>query len=141
MLNRQDILALNDLNVKEITVPDTILVWGGNKLFIRQLSRGQQDNFLKRQFGEASLRQDRKATHQEFQGMHIYGHDAWLCIMGMCNEAGDLLFTLQDLPALEKKSGEAIGWIASQILEFSNLKQDLEEAQQLKEKVAEDLKN
>jgi hypothetical protein len=141
MLNRQDILAFDDLSVKEITVPNTIPVWGGNKLFIRQLNRGQQDTFLKRQFGEASLRQDRKATHQEFQGMHVYGHDAWLCVMGICNEAGELLFTAQDIPALEKKNGEAIGWIATQILDFSNLRQDLEEAQSLKEKAAEDIKN
>ena len=124
MLTREDILALDDISVKEITVPESIPTWGGKTLFIKQLTRGQQDAYLVRQFGSTKMRQDRKAANQEISSINIYGHDAWLCVRGICDEHGKTMFTDKDIPALENKSGEAIGWIASRIVAFSGMGED-----------------
>jgi hypothetical protein len=121
MLTRDDILALDDITIKEITIPVSIPVWGGKTLMIKQLTRGQQDAYLVRQFGSTKMRQDRKAANQEISSINIYGHDAWLCVRGICDEHGKPLFTDKDMQALESKSGEAIGWIATQIVEFSGM--------------------
>jgi len=123
-LTRDEILSIVDLTTKEITVPDTIPVWGGKKLYIKQLSRGQQDEYLKRQFGATKLKQDRKAKNQEISAVNIYGHDAWLVVKGACDAEGKPLFKEADTEALNAKSGEAIGWIAAQIVEFSGMAED-----------------
>lgn len=123
-LTRDDILAINDISVKEITIPDTIPVWGGNTLFIRQLTRGQQDLYLKRQFGSIRAQQDQRAKKQELSDVQIYGHDAWIFVQGVVNENGKPMFKESDIPNLNAKSGEAIGWVASEIIKFSGMALD-----------------
>jgi len=133
-LSRDDILALDDITIKQITVPDTIPAWGGKSLYIKQLTRGQQDAYSKRQFAGMTIKQEgarkngngrKPGDEQEILGMaSIYGHDAWLCVRGICDEQGKLLFTDADLEKLNAKSGEAIGWIASEIVTFSNMAND-----------------
>lgn len=123
-LTRDDILNIPDITIKEITVPDSIPAWGGKTLMIKQLTRGQQDAYLKRQYGETKLKQDRKAKNQEISAVNIYGHDAWLCVRGICDEKGGTIFTDADLEKLNAKSGEAIGWIAKEIIQFSGMGED-----------------
>lgn len=134
-LTREDIVGLQDITVKEITVPDDIPGWGGKSLHIRQLTRGQQDDYMKRQFGQIRMKQDRKATSQELTSANIYGHDAWICIQGCCDLQGVPLFTQNDEKVLQGKSGEAIGWIAKQIIEFSGMLDDVKDLQQAEEQV------
>ena len=141
MLTREKILSTIDITVKTLTVPSTIPVWAGEQISIKQLTRGQQDAYLQRQFGTARMKQDRKATQQEFTAMTIYGHDAWLCAQSICDEAGAPLFTEKDVKALEAKSGEFIGWLAKEILTFSNMAEDAETARSAGEKLADDIKN
>lgn len=154
MLTRDEILALDDITIKEITVPDAIPVWGGESLYIKQLTRGQQDAYAKRQFGGMSIKQDgsrrnggtrKPGESQEIVGMSsIYGHDAWLCVRGICDESGKLLFSETDIEKLNAKSGEAIGWIASEIVKFSNMENDSKVAKgemTPEEAVAEEIKN
>lgn len=113
---------MKDIATKEITVPASIPTWGGKKLVIKQLSRGEQDTYLERQYGSTRMKQDGKAKNQEIGGMKIYGHDAWLCIKGIClDKDGALMFGEADIPALKAKSGEAIGWIALEIIKFSGM--------------------
>lgn len=135
-LTRDAFLAMDDITIKEITIPANIPTWGGETLYIKQLTRGQQDAYLKRQFGETRMKQDGKARQQEINGINIYGHDAWLCVRGCCDQHGKPLFTDKDIDALNNKSGEAIGWIAAQIVEFSGMKTD--EAVAKGEKTPED---
>lgn len=123
-LSRDDILNISDITVKEISVPGTIPAWGGKTLTIKQLTRGQQDAYLKRQYGETKLKQDRKAKNQEISAVNIYGHDAWLCVRGICDANGKNIFTDADIEALNAKSGEAIGWIAKEIIQFSGMGED-----------------
>lgn len=156
LLTRDEIFALDDITVKEITVPDTIPVWGGKVLKIKQLTRGQQDVYNKRLFGSMAVKQDghnraRKNgakqngnETQEIYGMSIYGHDAWLCVRGICNADGSPMFTDNDIEKLNAKSGEAIGWIASEIVKFSNMANDSKVAageMSAEESLAEEIKN
>lgn len=136
-LTREDILGLNDITTKEITVPATIPAWGGKKLIIKQLTRGQQDAYMKRQFGQLRMRQDRKMAQQEITSANIYGHDTWLFIQSVVDASGRPLFTEKDEQALSSKSGEAIGWVAKQVIEFSGMLDDIKDL----EKVEDQLKN
>lgn len=153
-LSRDEIFALDDITIKEIIVPDTIPVWGGKSLMIKQLSRGQQDAYNKRQFAGMTIKQDgarkngngrKPGDAQELLGMaSIYGHDAWLCVRGICDVEGKTLFTDADIPKLNEKSGEAIGWIAAQIVKFSNMANDEKVAKgemSAEEALAEEIKN
>lgn len=141
-LTREQILGLSDIETKEIEIPSHIPGWGGKKVFIRQLTRGHQDEYLKRQYGDTRMRQDRRAKNQEITAVNIYGHDAWLCVRGMCDEKGAPLFKNEDEVELKKKNGEAIGWIAQEIIKFSGMDAEAKiargettEEEQLKEEV------
>ncbi|MBI3165172.1 MAG: hypothetical protein HYZ24_10855 [Chloroflexi bacterium] len=143
-LTKDEVLTLNDIEVKGITVPYNIPGWGGRSLYIKQLTRGQQDRYLKRQYGDTKMRQDRKAKNQEITAFSIYGHDAWLCLQGICDAQGKPMFTDADLPKLEARNGEAIGWIASEIVKFSGMDAEAKAARgevSEEEVVSEDVKN
>ena len=143
-LTREQILGKVDIAIKEIEVPE----WGGS-VHIRQLTRGEQDTYLKRQTGESRLKQDAGATQQEISGVTIYGHDAYLCACGICDSEGSALFKQEDIKALDKKNGAVIGRIAVAIVEFSEMKKDVATAKKLgtnghtspEQVAAEDLKN
>ena len=120
MLSREQILNKIDIEIKEIPVPE----WDGN-IFIRQLSRGEQDTYLKRQYGDTRLKQDSKAKNQEISAVNIYGHDAYLCVCGICNEDGTPLFKQTDIDDLKKKNGAVIGRIAIEIVKFSGMAGDV----------------
>jgi hypothetical protein len=138
-LTREEILSMSDLTHKEITVPDSIPVWGGKKIYIKQLTRGDQDQYLKRQFGEHGKMRQGIAT---VDMIGLYGNDSWICSRGICDEKGTRIFTPDDCEKLDEKSGEFVGWTAKEILRFSNMLKDAEEAKELAEKeVQEELKN
>jgi hypothetical protein len=143
-LTRDEFLAVDDITVKEVTVPDKIPAWGGKTLFIKQLSRGQQDTYYKRRFGGMQMKQDARAKGQEITGLNMFGHDAWLCAKSVCDESGKPLFTENDIEKLNSKSGEVIGWIALQIVEFSGMSEDIkvfEGEKTPEDALAEELKN
>jgi hypothetical protein len=125
-LTRNDILSINDIEPKEITIPDDIPGWGGKSLYIRPLTRAQQDEYQRRQFGDMKMKQTpgRKQTSQELVSINLYGHDTWLFIRGVCDQSGQTLFTDKDMEALKEKSGQAIGWVAQQILTYSKMSGD-----------------
>jgi hypothetical protein len=142
-LTREDFLSIDDITIKKIVIPSNVPAWGGKELYIKQLNRGQQDVYLKRQFGDTRMKQN-ETKQQEISQINIYGHDAWLCIKSVCDESGKLLFTNADEDSLNKKSGEAIGWIAAQVVEFSGMKTDDKIAKgeiTPEEALAEEIKN
>lgn len=130
-LNKQKILAIKDIQVKKIMVP----VWE-EEVYIKQLTRGQADEFYRRQFGGLNMTQEvtkkKTASKQDISGLQIYGHDAFLCACGICDEKGNPEFSLEDVKELEKKNSEAIGFIAHEILVFSNMDKDVEVLAELK---------
>jgi len=139
-LTREEALGFEDITTKEIDIPEHIPAWGGHKVRIRQLTRGQQDEYLRRQFGSVKMKQDSRAKQQELTSAQMYGHDAWLVVRGLVDEIGNSLFTEKDIPRLNEKNGEAIGWIGKQIVAFSAMKQEVDEVQAL-ENVESELKN
>lgn len=143
-LTREEILSLVDITAKELTIPENIPIWGGKTLYIKQLTRGQQDMYLKRQYGDTRMKQDTKARQQEISAVNIYGHDAWLCVRGICDENGKPVFTEKDIDKLNEKSGEAIGWIANEIVQFSGMGADVKVARGEKteeDALADEIKN
>lgn len=143
-LTREDIFSLNDIETKELTVPTHIPGWGGKKIYIRQLTRGEQDAYRKRIYGNTTMKQDTRAKKQEISGFGIMGHDAFLCVMGMCNPDGSRMFKPEDEAKLKERNGEAIGWIALEIVNYSGMADDEKVArgeQSEEEALAEDVKN
>ena len=132
-LNKNDILQMQDIETKEIAIPEDIPAYGGETVYIRQLSRGEQDAYLKRQFGDARMKQNAKAKEQEMSSFSLYGHDAWLFAHGVCDEDGKRIFKNNDVDAIKEKSGEFVGWIASEILKHSRMVDDAKTAEELGE--------
>lgn len=119
-LSRDQILGTDDLGRKEIEVPE----WGGT-VTIRQLTRGEQDAYLKRQMGDAKMKAGRKEVSGEFNAAAMYGHDAWLCVRGICDADGKPMFGDKDIEALAKKNGAVVGRIAQEIVKFSDMAEDV----------------
>lgn len=125
-VTKEQILSFSDIKTKEIEVP----VWDV-KMHIRQLTRGQQDEYMKRQLGGLAVKQRGKAQEIE-QNIQIYGHDAWIFVQGVCDEEGKRLFSDGDIPKINEKNGEAVGFVSSAIIEFSGMGQDVKDIEQLK---------
>lgn len=125
-LTRDEFLAIDDLDIEEVTFPEHIIGWGGKTIFIRSLSRGEQDTYLKRQMGDAHVRMDmKKNSSSELPLAGMFGNDPWLCARGACDEKGKPIFTDKDIVSIQSKNGEAIGWLAKRILEHSGMAEDI----------------
>lgn len=129
ILTRDTVLAMDDITTTIVTFPKDFSskAWAGKSIGIRQLNREEQDAYLRRQFGAVKLKQNtrKKSGEQEISQADIYGHDAWLVVKGTCDEQRNPIFTEADIPMLVKKNGEAIGWLAVQILEWSGMREDI----------------
>lgn len=126
-LSKSEILGIKDVKTKTVTVPE----WDNAEVFIKQLTRGQQDEYMNRQFGKFGIKQQGKRQSVE-SDMSLFGHDSWLVAQGMCDEDGKRMFTDEEIPALDAKNGEAIGFIAKEILAFSGMDKDIKELQEAK---------
>jgi len=128
MLSREELLGINDVKIEDIHVP----VWDVD-VSIRKLTRGQQDEYSRRRFGSPKMTQDIRNKSQEVESsVDIFGHDAWLVAQGVCDENGKRIFKNTDIPKLDEKDGEAIGFIANQIVKFSGMVEDIEELEEIK---------
>ncbi len=125
-LNKGQIFQLDDIKRKEIEVP----VWDGT-VYIRQLTRGQQDQYHRRRFKSSNIKHI-GGTPETESSLELFGHDAWLVAQGVCDEDGGRLFSNSDVKDLEKKNGEAIGFIAAEIVKFSGMAKDVEELEEAK---------
>ena len=134
-LTRDDIFALEDITIKALTIPEEIPAWGGKEIYIKQLTRGIQDAYMKRRFGSTRMKQDKAARSQEIGGVQIFGHDAWLFVHGVCDDEGKLLFTEKDIAELNQKSGEAIGWVASEIIVFSGMEDEEDQLDSIEDEI------
>ncbi len=137
-LSKADILGLNDIEIKEIDVPE----WGGS-VFIRQLTRGQVDQYFKRRFPKSVSKAGRGMQAQTQSEIELFGHDAWLVAQAVCDADGKRLFTNSEIGALNDKNADVIGRLAVEIAEFSGMAQDIKtlEEQEQEQESAEDLKN
>jgi len=126
-LTREQILNIQDIEIKSIDVPG----WN-DSVYIRKLTRGQQDEYAKRRFAKTTIKNLGGQQQEVENDISLFGHDAWLVVQGCCDEEGKRLFTNSDVAKLNEKSGEAIGFIALKIVEYSGMKEDVEEIEKLK---------
>ena len=93
MLNRETILAANDLKPETVEVPE----WGGS-VYVRMLTGSERDAF------EQSIvtgRGKNRTTVME-------NIRARLCVLCLCDESGGRLFSDDDIDALGDKSAAAL---------------------------------
>lgn len=125
-LSRDKAFGMQDIKIKEITIPDHIPAWGGETVYIKQLTRGDQDEYLRRRAGGLRMKQDVRAGQQDISNVaSFFGHDAWIMVRGCVDADGKPLFKESDIAELNKKNGEAIGWIAAEIVKFSGMAGDV----------------
>ncbi len=91
MLNREDIFKANDLKKVKIEVPE----WGGH-IYVRNMS-----GHGRRIFQNNTISKDK--VPEDFVEL--------LIIATACDKDGNLIFTMDDLPELQKKSSAVLSRI------------------------------
>lgn len=125
---RDIILRADDIKLKKRPVPEWDVV-----VYLRQLTRGEQDEYMQRQYGSVGMTLDTKSSKQDVTEIKIYGHDAYLCACSLADENSERIFSQNDVEALGEKNGELVGQLATEIIEWSEMAEDV--------KIAEELKN
>lgn len=85
-LSRAAILQAEDLPTRSVDVPE----WGG-AVWIRTMTGGERDRF------EAEFKRDPTSDIR-----------ARLAVATICDEAGGLIFSAEDVPAITRKSSKAL---------------------------------
>ena len=100
MLTREQILKVDDIQIEKVEVP----VWHDH-VFVKGLTGEERDAFeisiMRFEPGEKSG--EKPKTIPILENMR-----AKLCVMTICNEKGERLFKDQDVPALGRKSADAL---------------------------------
>jgi len=122
-LTRDQIISLQDVTTKEIQVP----AWK-DSVFIKKLTRGQQDEYARRRFTTSTMKDGANVESD----LNLFGHDAWIVSQAVCDEDGKRILKNSDVAKLNEKDGETIGTIALEIVTFSGMREDIEELEKLK---------
>lgn len=93
MLNREDILGMNDIKIEIVSVPE----WGGD-VYVRNLSGHERDEF------EASI-VERRGKKQTLNASDLR---AKLAAYSICDENGKRLFSESDVRVLTTKSASSL---------------------------------
>ena len=102
MLNKEQILKAKDITIKIINVPE----WGGD-VGIRVLKGWEKAEL------EAEFTVNREKTLKTIREK--------LCAMAICDEDGNSVFSLSDMPDLANKSANALERVFFQIRDLSGL--------------------
>jgi hypothetical protein len=109
LLTRQEIIDCNDIKTEVVKVPE----WGG-EVTVKGLTLAEKDVWTD------SIIEDGKAS--------MTGATAKLCALCMRDESGKLLFTDDDIPALQAKSAAALDRVFQVAQRLSGIGQeDIEE--------------
>jgi len=92
-LNRDDILAVQDIKIEEVEVPE----WGGS-VYVKGMTGTERDQF------ESSIVQQRGKSHN----VNMVNIRAKLSSQAICDRAGKRLFSDADVKALGAKSATAL---------------------------------
>ncbi len=93
ILTKESILSASDKKIEKLPVPE----WGG-EIFIKVMSGSERDRF------EAwSIKQKGKSIVPDMDNIR-----SKLCVLTICDEAGERLFNDNDVIELGKKSGAAL---------------------------------
>jgi len=101
-LTKKQILSVQDLSIEKVDIP----AWGGY-VYVRPLSSRDRDRW------ESEIALDRNST---FDNMR-----AKLAARSICDEAGELLFTEEDIEALGNKSAQAMDTIFDRLLSINKI--------------------
>jgi hypothetical protein len=101
-LSKQAILGANDLERKEINVPE----WGG-RVYVRTMSGSERDSF------------EERTLSQPYKDLR-----ARLAVATVCDRDGVLLFGDDDVSALTKKSSKALDRVFAVATRLSGLSRD-----------------
>jgi hypothetical protein len=106
-LSKDDILNFDDLKVYPLVIPE----WGGNTVYLRQLSGKEQDAF------EAETRdKDGKPN--------ILNIRARLAVAVLVDKDGNRMFSKEDVQKLANKSGIALNRIIEKSAEINRITED-----------------
>lgn len=108
LLNRELILAADDLPTKDVPVPQ----WGGD-VRVRSLTGTERDQF---ECDMIAARRDGQISPGNIRARY-----AAMCIVG---EDGQNVFTMADIEALGRKSAAALDKVYQEILSFNALSED-----------------
>lgn len=108
LLNREAILAANDLPTKDVPVPQ----WGGS-VRVRSLTGAERDQF---ECDILAARRDGKISPGNVRARYVA-----MCVV---DEAGANVFTPADIEALGRKSAAALDLVYQEILSFNALTED-----------------
>ena len=112
MLDRNGILAADDLPREEVDVPE----WNG-KVWVSTFWGDDRDRFITECY-----------ARREGGAMNYVGLSALIAALTICDEAGNRLFTEADVVALGKKSGAALDRVWKVAARLNHLlPEDLEE--------------
>lgn len=101
MLTKDAILAAKDLQIETVDVPE----WGG-KVHIRPFNGAERDTL------EAAA----KHAQDDMRGFR-----ARIVAASICNDAGELLFEIKDIPALNNKSAAALNRVCDAALRLNHM--------------------
>jgi hypothetical protein len=101
-LTAAEILAADDLGLKQIAVPE----WGGD-VFVRVMSVGERDAYEKMWMGKKDAGVDNFRTE-------------YLARV-LCDEKGKLLFTRDQIDGLSQKSGAVMGRLFDEALKHNKM--------------------
>lgn len=112
------ILAAQDLQREWVDVPE----WGGG-VYVRSMSGLALDQYEARLLARRTVDKDGKTLR-----INLDHTRAELVALTACNEAGDAIFTLEQVEALSKKSGAALNRLVIVAQRLNGLTpQDLEQ--------------
>jgi hypothetical protein len=115
-LTAQDILAVQDIKVVPVDVPE----WGG-RVYVRSMSGTTRERYVE------SIREIKgKGKKQEIKILLIES-GAKLAQQTMCDKDGNLLFTPQQVRELGEKSSAALQRVIDKAAELNGLSDDAEE--------------
>jgi len=114
LLTKEDIINSKDVQYKVVDVPE----WGG-KARVRSMTARDRDKY------EASMVNARVEDGQlKRDEVTLDDYRARLCAMTMVDNAGELLFSIEDVKVLGQKSASAIQRVFNVATELNNISQE-----------------
>ena len=104
-LNKAAILSAGDVTLNKVHVPE----WGGD-VFIRVMSVGERDSYERKWIGK------KETGIENFRTQYLAGV--------LCDEAGKLLFSRDQIDKLASKSGAVMGRLFDEAMKHNRMTEE-----------------
>lgn len=108
ILGKDDILSANDIYIEEVSVPQ----WGGS-VYVKTLTGAERDHLESQLIEFSPSGQARKMKTDRLRTL--------LAVLGICDKEGKPVFTMKDIPQLEKKSAAALDIVVAKIQSLAGM--------------------